>query len=354
MAVNGGRAATGSPSAAAIATVALAVAAFTAAIGLGSSLTALTGTPERFGAPWDFSFAQPYDSPIDGGRAQTFLPGSTRSPPPPGSSARTSRSTVGSSGPSPSSPCRASRTWSTRPSPPGAAPVRADEIALGRDHDAAARGRDRRHRPRRQHGDELGTVADDGRRHDAHQRHLRGQSGARRGGDSGVARPGRARGIDRRIPTSRRARAGGRPGRLPGRHRERVRADGQRPGGTERRSATSSGSAHSPWCVAAMVGVLANSCSPTPSCCRPAATGAAGGAQDVGLHPRPGSWPPVRWQATVLGAAARPSALPSASSSAVAGWRWPRQLGRGEWTGRAAAASSPPWSLPSSSLTSWR
>ena len=73
MAVNGGRGGNGLPFGAAIATVALAVAAFIAAIGLGSSLTALTGTPERFGAPWDFSFAQPYDAPLDGGRAETFL-----------------------------------------------------------------------------------------------------------------------------------------------------------------------------------------------------------------------------------------------------------------------------------------
>jgi putative ABC transport system permease protein len=73
MAVNGGRGGNGLPFGAAIATVALAVAAFAAAIGLGSSLTALTGTPERFGAPWDFSFAQPYDAPIEGGRAETFL-----------------------------------------------------------------------------------------------------------------------------------------------------------------------------------------------------------------------------------------------------------------------------------------
>ena len=73
MAVNGGRGGNGLPFGAAIATVALAVAAFTATIGLGSSLTALTGTPERFGAPWDFSFAQPYDAPIKGGRAETFL-----------------------------------------------------------------------------------------------------------------------------------------------------------------------------------------------------------------------------------------------------------------------------------------
>ena len=45
MAVNGGRGGNGLPFGAAIATVALAVAAFTAAIGLGSSLTALTGAP---------------------------------------------------------------------------------------------------------------------------------------------------------------------------------------------------------------------------------------------------------------------------------------------------------------------
>ena len=77
MAVNGGRGGNGLPFGAAIATVALAVAAFTAAIGLGSSLTHLTGEPERFGAPWDFSFAQPYDAPIEGGRAETFLSTST-------------------------------------------------------------------------------------------------------------------------------------------------------------------------------------------------------------------------------------------------------------------------------------
>jgi putative ABC transport system permease protein len=77
MAVNGGRGGNGLPFGAAIATVALAVAAFTAAIGLGSSLTVLTGTPDRFGAPWDFSFAQPYDAPIEGGQAETFLSSST-------------------------------------------------------------------------------------------------------------------------------------------------------------------------------------------------------------------------------------------------------------------------------------
>jgi putative ABC transport system permease protein len=77
MAVNGGRGGNGLPFGAAIATLALAVAAFTAAIGLGSSLTALTGTPDRFGAPWDFSFAQPYDAPIEGGQAEQFLSRST-------------------------------------------------------------------------------------------------------------------------------------------------------------------------------------------------------------------------------------------------------------------------------------
>ena len=73
MAVNGGRGGNGLPFGAAIATAALAVAAFIAAIGLGSSLSALTGTPERFGAPWDFSFAQLYESPPDGGRPEAFL-----------------------------------------------------------------------------------------------------------------------------------------------------------------------------------------------------------------------------------------------------------------------------------------
>ncbi len=73
MAVNGGRGGNGLPFGAAIATVALAVASFIAAIGLGSSLSALTGTPERFGAPWDFSFAQLYEAPPDAGRAETFL-----------------------------------------------------------------------------------------------------------------------------------------------------------------------------------------------------------------------------------------------------------------------------------------
>jgi ABC-type lipoprotein release transport system permease subunit len=77
MAVNGGRGGNGLPFGAAIATVALAVAAFTATIGLGSSLNALTVAPERFGAPWDFSFAQPYDAPTEGGRAETFLSSST-------------------------------------------------------------------------------------------------------------------------------------------------------------------------------------------------------------------------------------------------------------------------------------
>ena len=73
MAVNGGRGGNGLPFGAAIATVALAVAAFIAAIGFGSSLSALTGTPERFGAPWDFSFAQLFEAPPDAGRAETFL-----------------------------------------------------------------------------------------------------------------------------------------------------------------------------------------------------------------------------------------------------------------------------------------
>ena len=73
MAMNGGRGGNGLPFGAAIATVALAVAAFIAAIGFGSSLSALTGTPERFGAPWDFSFAQLFEAPPDAGRAETFL-----------------------------------------------------------------------------------------------------------------------------------------------------------------------------------------------------------------------------------------------------------------------------------------
>jgi ABC-type lipoprotein release transport system permease subunit len=76
MAVDGGRGGNGLPFGAAIASVALAVAALAAAMGLGSSLTALTSAPERFGAPWDFSFAQPYDNPRDGGRAEAFLTGS--------------------------------------------------------------------------------------------------------------------------------------------------------------------------------------------------------------------------------------------------------------------------------------
>ncbi len=76
MAVNGGRGGNGLPFGAAIASVALAVAALVASMSLGASLTTLSSAPERFGAPWDFSFAQPYDSMRAGGPAETFLTGS--------------------------------------------------------------------------------------------------------------------------------------------------------------------------------------------------------------------------------------------------------------------------------------
>jgi putative ABC transport system permease protein len=76
MAMNGGRGGNGLPFGAAIASLALAVAAFAAAMGLGTSLTALTSAPERFGAPWDFSFAQPYEAPRRATRVARFLSGS--------------------------------------------------------------------------------------------------------------------------------------------------------------------------------------------------------------------------------------------------------------------------------------
>ncbi len=77
MAVNGGRGGHGLPFGAAIASLALAVAALAAAMGLGTSLDALTSAPERFGAPWDFSFAQTFDRPPgEGGGAEAFLSGS--------------------------------------------------------------------------------------------------------------------------------------------------------------------------------------------------------------------------------------------------------------------------------------
>jgi ABC-type lipoprotein release transport system permease subunit len=61
LAVNGGRGGHGLPLGTAVASVAVAAAAAVAALGLWASMSRLTGSPERYGAPWDLSFGGEQD-----------------------------------------------------------------------------------------------------------------------------------------------------------------------------------------------------------------------------------------------------------------------------------------------------
>jgi FtsX-like permease family len=62
LAVNGGRGGRGLPIGTAITSVALAAAAAAGALGLAASMARLTGSPERYGAPWDLSFGGELDA----------------------------------------------------------------------------------------------------------------------------------------------------------------------------------------------------------------------------------------------------------------------------------------------------
>jgi ABC-type lipoprotein release transport system permease subunit len=62
LAVNGGRGGRGLPLGTAVTSVALAAAAAAAALGLAASMAQLTGSPERYGAPWDLSFGGELDA----------------------------------------------------------------------------------------------------------------------------------------------------------------------------------------------------------------------------------------------------------------------------------------------------
>jgi putative ABC transport system permease protein len=74
MAVNGGRGGHGFPVGTAVASVALAAGAMAAAFVLTASMTTLVGTPEHFGAPWDYSFGG-FNATSDEGAPAEFLAG---------------------------------------------------------------------------------------------------------------------------------------------------------------------------------------------------------------------------------------------------------------------------------------